>query len=52
MKLELNNCQGCAPSELGVPGEMNSYIPESLRSLELMQNNNVMEMGSSRFFID
>jgi hypothetical protein len=35
-------------SELGAHG----YIPESLKSLKLVQNNKVMEMGSSRFFID
>jgi hypothetical protein len=39
-------------SELGAPDDLYRYIPESSRSLKLMQKNKVMEMGSSRFFID
>ncbi|SAM08420.1 hypothetical protein [Absidia glauca] len=33
-------------SELGALGDLYRYISESLRSLELMQKNKVMEMGS------
>jgi hypothetical protein len=38
--------------ELGALGDLYRYISESLRSLGLMQKNKVMEMGTSRFFID
>jgi hypothetical protein len=39
-------------SELDAPCYMYRYIPESSRSLKLIQKNKVMEMGSSRIFID
>jgi hypothetical protein len=38
--------------ELAAPGDLYRYIPEFLRSLELMQKKKVMEMGPSKFFID
>jgi hypothetical protein len=37
---------------LGALGNLQRHISESPRSLELMQKSKVMEMGSSRFFID
>jgi hypothetical protein len=47
-----NSDYGYKESGLGALGDLYRYISESLRSLELMQKDKDMEMGSSRFFID